>query len=248
MKRRSHLTAPERRTGSIGKPVGNNLLLSIPPAEYRRIYRHLEFLELPSHLSLHQPYKKQRLLYFMNNGLASIVVATRGGRDVEAGVVGHEGVVGLGLTVGLDASPLRVIVQIEGNAFGIAARELQICLRTMPDLRMRLNRYAILQGMQVAQTAACNRLHQVEQRLARWLLVAQDRVHSNTLPLTHDFLAIMLGTDRPTVSLAAGALEEDDAIQCGRGTINVLSRARLESAACECYRVVQNLNKHLGLK
>lgn len=248
MKRRSHLTAPERRADSIGMPVGNKLLLSIPTAEYHRIYRHLEFLEMPSHLSLHEPHKRQRFLYFLNSGLASIVVATRGGRDVEAGVVGQEGAVGVALTVGLDTSPLRVIVQIEGNAFGIAARELQACLRTMPDLRMRLNRYAVLQGMQVAQTAACNRLHQVEQRLARWLLMAQDRVHANALPLTHDFLAIMLGTDRPTVSLAAGALEEDAAIQCGRGTINVHSRARLESAACECYRVVQSLNKHLGLK
>lgn len=248
MKRRSHLTAPERRTDSVGKPVGNKLLLSIPTAEYHRIRPHLKFLDLPSHLSLHEPHKKQRFLYFLNSGLASIVVATRGGRDVEAGVIGHEGAVGVPLAVGLDKSPLRVVVQIEGDAFGIAARELQLCLRTMPDLGMRLNRFAILQGMQVAQTAACNRLHQVEQRLARWLLIAQDRVHANTLALTHDFLAIMLGTDRPTVSLAAGALEEDDAIQCGRGTISVVSRARLEASACECYRVVQNLNKDLGLK
>jgi CRP-like cAMP-binding protein len=224
------------------------LLNTIPSSEYGRIRPHLEFMDLPSHSSLYEPHKKQRFLYFLNKGLASIVVATRGGRDVEAGVVGQEGVVGVALAVGLDTSPLRVVVQIEGNAFGIAARQLQLCLRTMPDLRMRLNRYAVLQGMQVAQTAACNRLHQVQQRLARWLLIAQDRVHTKTLPLTHDFLAIMLGTDRPSVSLAVGPLEEDKAIQCGRGTISVLNRARLESAACECYRVVRNLNKPLGLK
>ncbi len=228
--------------------MGNKLLLSIPVPEYHRIYRHLEFLELPSHLSLHEPHKKQRFLYFLNRGLASIVVATRGGRDVEAGVAGHEGAVGVALAVGLDRSPLRMVVQIEGNAFRIAARELQLCLRAMPDLQMRLNRYAVLQGMQVAQTAACNRLHQVEQRLARWLLMAQDRVDTNTLPITHDFLAIMLGTDRPSVSLAAAALEEELAIQCARGEIVVVSRKRLESSACECYQVVQRLNKQLGLK
>lgn len=248
VKQRSHPTAPERRTDSVGNPVGNNLLLSIPSTEYHRIRPHLEFLELPGHLSIHEPRKKQRFLYFLNQGLASVVVATRGGRDVEAGVVGHEGAVGVTLAVGLDSSPLRVIVQIEGNAFGIAPRELQLCLRTAPDLQMRLNRYAVLQGMLVAQTAACNRLHQVQQRLARWLLMAQDRVHTSTLPLTHDFLAIMLGTDRPSVSLAAGALEQERAIRCGRGEVMVVSRKALESAACECYRVAQSLNKHLGLK
>ncbi|MGH9401423.1 MAG: Crp/Fnr family transcriptional regulator, partial [Terriglobia bacterium] len=187
------------RTNAAGKPVGNKILLSISDAEYRRIRPHLEFVDLPSHLSLHEPREKLEFAYFLNRGLVSLVVATQEGREVEAGVVGCEGVVGTALTVGLYRSPLREVVQIEGKGFKISARALQATLQAAPDLQMSLSRYAVLQGMQVAQTAACNRLHELVQRLARWLLMAQDRVDSGTLSLTHDFLATMLGTDRSSV-------------------------------------------------
>ena len=160
-----------------------------PDAEYRLIRPHLEFLDLPNRLRLHEPPEKLRFSYFPNHGLVSVVVATKGGRDVEAGVVGFEGVVGIALAVGLDKSPLREVVQLEGNAFRVAPRALQDTLLEAPDLQMRLSRYAVLQGMQVAQTAACNRLHEVAQRLARWLLMAQDRVDTAILAITHDFLA-----------------------------------------------------------
>ena len=236
------------RLNSAGKVIGNKILLSIPDAEFELIGPHLEFLDLPGRLNLHEPNEKQLYVYFLNRGLASIVVSMRDEREVEAGVVGCEGAVGTALAVGLDRSPLRVIVQIEGHGFRIAARALQATLQSTPELQMRLNRYAVLQGMQVAQTAACNRLHEVQQRLARWLLMAHDRVGTRSLPLTHDFLAIMLGTDRPTVTLAAGALQQDKAIQYGRASVNVLDREKLESSACECYRVVQQLNGQLGLE
>jgi len=162
--------------------------------------------------------------------------------------VGFEGAVGTALAVGLDKSPLRVVVQIAGNAFKISSRALQDTLPATPDLQMQLSRYAVLQGMQVAQTAACNRLHEVGPRLARWLLMAQDRVNSGTLPITHDFLATMLGTDRPSVSLAAGTLQQNRVIQYNRGSVKILNRKRLEATACECYRVIQQLNGELGLK
>lgn len=236
------------RTNPAGKPVGNKILLSISDAEYRKIRPHLEFVDLPHHLSLHGPREKLQFAYFLNRGLASIVVATQEGRDVEAGVVGYEGVIGTALVVGLYKSPLRAVVQIEGNAFKVAAQALKITLQTAPDLQMRLSRYAVLQGMQVAQTAACNRLHDVGQRLARWLLMAQDRVDARALPITHDFLATMLGTDRPSVSLAAGALQKNEAIRYQRGTVEILNRKSLETFACECYRVIQQLNGDLGLK
>ncbi|MGH7870331.1 MAG: Crp/Fnr family transcriptional regulator, partial [Candidatus Dormibacteraceae bacterium] len=196
----------------------------------------------------HEPREKLEFAYFLNRGLVSIVVATQEGRDVEAGVVGYEGVVGTALAVGLYRSPLREVVQIEGDAFRIAAGALQSALQATPDLQMRLSRYAVLQGMQVAQTAACNRLHEVGQRLARWLLMAQDRVDAATLPITHDFLATMLGTDRPSVSLAAGALQKNKAIRYRRATVEIVNRKKLETFACECYQVTQQLNGDLGLK
>jgi CRP-like cAMP-binding protein len=236
------------RTNPAGKPVANKLLLSISDSEYLRMRPHLQFLEFRNHLILHEPPAKLKYVYFLNSGLVSIVVATKGGRDVEAGVVGYEGVVGTALAVGLEKSPLREVVQIEGEGFKIAGHVLGDTLPSTPDLQMRLSRYAVLQGMCVAQTAACNRLHEVEQRLARWLLMAQDRVDTGLLPITHDFLATMLGTDRPSVSLAARALQQNGVIKYGRGSVKILNRKHLEISACECYRVIQQLNGELGLK
>lgn len=236
------------RTNAAGKPVGNKLLLAISDEEYRAIRPHLDYLELPHHYVMHEPSEKLRFAYFLNAGVASLVVGTDGGRDVEAGVVGREGVVGIPLAVGLDRSPLREVVQIEGNGFRIGAAELEEALRGAPDMRMKLSRYAVLQGLQTAQTAACNRLHDLPQRLARWLLMAQDRVDSGTLPITHDFLATMLGTDRPSVTLAAGRLQRLNAIAYKRGKVEILNRNKLEAAVCSCYRTIQQLNGHLGLK
>ena len=111
-----------------------------------------------------------------------------------------------------------------------------------------LSRYAVIHGMQVAQTAACNRLHNVEQRLARWLLMAQDGVESGSLPITHDFLATMLGTDRPTVSLAAGVLQRKKIIEYTRGAVKIVNRKKLEDSACECYGVIRQYDGKFGLK
>jgi CRP-like cAMP-binding protein len=111
-----------------------------------------------------------------------------------------------------------------------------------------LSRYAVIHGMQVAQTAACNRLHNVEQRLARWLLMTQDRVDSGSLPITHDFLATMLGTDRPTVSLAASVLQRKEIIEYTRGAVKIVNRKKLEDSACECYGVIRQYDGEFGLK
>ena len=236
------------RTNPAGKPVSNKILLSLPDAEYHQIRADLEFVELEDHRVLHEPGEKLRFAYFLNSGLASLVVVTREGRAVEAGVVGCEGLVGTALAVGLLRTPLRAVVQIGGGAFRISGRSLQAAFRTLPELQMKLSRYAVLQGMQAAQTAACNRLHEVRQRFARWILMAQDRVDAGTLPLTHDFLANMLGTDRPSVSLAAGALQSEKVIRYRRGVVEILNRKRLESCACECYGIIQALNGDLGLR
>ena len=116
---------------------------------------------------------------------------------------------------------------------------LQDVLRSTPELRLIMSRYAVFQGMCIAQTAACNRLHNIEQRLTRWLLITQDRVESPTFAITHDFLATMLGTDRPTLSSAAAILREKHAIEYTRGVVQILSRAKLENHTCECYRALE---------
>jgi CRP-like cAMP-binding protein len=153
--------------------------------------------------------------------------------------VGKEGMVGLPALAGLRRSPLLEIVQIPGNGLRMSAAALQELLPSLPDLRRELNLYVVLLALQMAQTAACNRLHGVEQRLARWLLMAQDRVDSNLLPITHDFLATMLGTDRPSVSPAAKLLQKNHVIEYDRGSIRILNREELRGAACKCYGVIR---------
>jgi CRP-like cAMP-binding protein len=169
------------------------------------------------------------------------------GRTAEAGIVGNEGFAGTPAAVGLSRSPLRAVVQITGDGFRVEVAALQNTLESTPHLQLMLSRYAVVQGMQVAQTAACNRLHGIEQRLVRWLLMTQDRVDSESLPITHDFLATMLGTDRPSVSLAAGVLQKK-LIEYTRGAVKIVNRKKLEDSACECYGITQQYNSQLGLK
>jgi len=156
-------------------------------------------------------------------------------------MVGSEGCAGLQAAFGLSRSVLRQVVQIAGEGFRIRSGVLQNAISSAPQFQMAISRYAILQGMQVAQTAACNRLHEGRQRLARWRLLAHDRADSNVPPLTHDFLATMLGTDRPSVSVAARILQTEGIIRYTRGVITILHRRKLEDSACECYRVIRNL-------
>src|SRR6202041_4001377 len=125
---------------------------------------------------------------------------------------------------------------------------LQDVLESTPHLQMLLSHYTAIRGMQVAQTAACNRLHDIEQRLARWLLMTQDRVGSESLPITHDFLATMLGTDRPSVTTAAGVLQKKKIIEYTRGAVQIVNRKKLEDSACEGYGIIQHFKGQLGLK
>lgn len=236
-----------KRTSPTGIPVRNNILLSLPDEEYQSLRPALQYVELPQNLVLHDPLERVQHVHFLNDGLASVVVALDRGKEVEAGVIGYEGVLGTGLAVGIDRSPLRIVVQIRGSAFRLPANALGVGLTNLPELKMRLARFAVLQGMQVAQTAACNRLHGISHRLARWLLMSQDRVGGATIRLTQDFLATMLGSNRPSVSIAALGLRRQKAITYSRGTIRIVNRKRLEAAACPCYKVIQLLNEQMGL-
>ncbi|HEX4074903.1 MAG TPA: Crp/Fnr family transcriptional regulator [Candidatus Acidoferrales bacterium] len=239
---------PGERTNPEGKPVCNKILLGIPDIEYGLLRPHLSFLDMPHHLSLYEPPAKIEYAYFPNRGMFSLVIVTEEGKSVEVGVLGNEGFAGTPLAVGLDRSTVTEVVQIAGDGFRVGMAPIQRVLRLAPELQGMLSRYAVLQGMQVAQTAACNRLHAVEQRLARWLLLAQDRVDSGQLNLTHDFLAMMLGTDRPSVSLAAKAMQRKKVIEYIRGAVKILNRKKLEDWACECYGVIQQFNGALFLK
>jgi len=246
-------TSAEFQSGDLrtaaGVAVKNRILLSLPDAEFRAIRESLEFWNLPRRSSLHEPSQELEFAYFPNGGLISLVVATEDGKTVEAGVVGREGVVGTPLVVGLRRSPICEIVQIASGGFKMKAAALREALVAGPQFQMTLSRYAVIQGMQIAQTAACNRLHEIEQRLARWILMACDRVgDAGPLPITHDFLATMLGTDRPSVTLAAGTLQKKRAIEYTRGTVKTQNRKKLEEAACECYRVIQQLDREMDPK
>jgi CRP-like cAMP-binding protein len=236
------------RTNAEGKPVSNKILLSISDRDYTSLRPHLEYVSLPNHRVIHETGGKLEFAYFLNRGLISLVVAMKDGRTVEAGIVGNEGFTGTPAAFGLSRGPLRAVVQITGDGFRVEARALQHTLASAPQLQFILSRYAVVRGMQVAQTAACNRVHDIEQRLARWLLMAQDRVDSGSLPITHDFLATMLGTDRSTVSLAAGVLQKRKVIEYTRGAVKIVNRKKLENSTCECYGVIRQYDGELGSK
>jgi CRP-like cAMP-binding protein len=236
-----------KRANAAGKPVSNIILLSISDSDYSLLRPHLEYVSLPNHLVLHEAGGKQEFAYFPNRGLISLVVVMKDGRTAEAGIVGKEGFTGTPAAVGLSRSPLQAVVQISGDGFRVEAGALQNTVESAPHLQLILSRYAAIRGMQVAQTAGCNRLHDIGQRLARWLLMTQDRVDSGSLPITHDFLATMLGTDRPTVSLAAGVLQRRKIIEYTRGAVKIVNRKKLEDSACECYGVIRHHDSELGL-
>lgn len=236
------------RTNPAGKPVSNVILLSASDNDYRSLRPFLEYVDLPDHVVLHEAGAKVEFAYFPNRGLISLVVAMEDGKTAEAGVVGCEGFTGIPAAVGLSRSPLQAVVQISGDGFRVEVEPLQKILEPSPTFQLLLSRYAVVQGMQVAQTAGCNRLHDIEQRLARWLLTTQDRVDSECLPITHDFLATMLGTNRSSVSLAAGILQRKKLIKYTRGAVTIVNRKKLENSACECYGITQQYNGQIGLK
>ena len=246
--KRSRVVQPGERTNTQGKPVSSLILLSISDSDYSSLRPHLEYVSLPNHLVLHEAGGKLEFAYFPNRGLISLVVVMKDGRTAEAGIVGNEGFTGTLAAVGLSRSPLHAVVQITGDGFRVEVGALQNTLQSAPHLQLRLSRYAAIRGLQVAQTAACNRLHDIGQRLARWLLMTQDRVDSGSLPITHDFLATMLGTDRPSVSEAAGVLQKKKLIEYTRGAVKIVNRKKLENSACECYGVIQQYDGELGLK
>jgi CRP-like cAMP-binding protein len=191
------------------------------------------------HHVLHEPGDTLKSAYFCNSGMISILSMFADGKSVEVGLVGKEGFIGLPLVAGFRTSPTRSIAQIDGTAFRVDGGALVAILPECPKLERSLHQYSQISTMQVTQIAACNRLHEVHERLARWLLMCADRVESNSLPLTQEFLAQMLGTRRSSVTVAAGILQKAGLISSGRGDVKILNRKKLEQTACECYGIME---------
>ena len=222
-----------------GSSMENELLLGLPSNEGDSIFSKLTFVQLRTHDVLHESEAPIKFAYFMNSGLASILTVMEQGKNVEVGLVGKEGFVGIPLLVGFSTSHSQAVIQIEGSAFRISAQELAMVLSHSPTLKRKLHQYEQTFAIQATQVAACNRLHEVDERLARWLLMSQDRIDSETIPLTHEFLAHMLGTRRSSVTVAAGLLSRAGLITYTRGHVKIENRDRLEDAACECYEQIQ---------
>ena len=235
------IAATRSRSDSKGRPIENRLLLSAPDREFEVLSPHLELVTMGLHQILQDAGRTIDHGFFPNNGLVSLLIVTGDAKSVEVGMVGNEGFIGTPLAAGIRDSGQRVIVQAAGDAFRVKSEVLQELLPEMPILQTEVNRFLLLQGMQVAQVAACNRLHEIEQRLARWLLLSHDRSKGEAFPITHDLLSQMLGSGRPSVTVAAGALQRAGLIEYTRGMVKVLSRPGLEDASCECYEAIRRI-------
>lgn len=221
-----------------GNQIHNQILLHLPAQEREILFKKLELIRLKTHQVLHEPGDTLRSAYFVDTGLVSVLSVFPDGKCVEVGLVGKEGFIGVPLVAGFRTAPTRAITQIEGSAFRIDAERLTALLPECPKLERQLQQFAQILTMQVMQIAACNRLHEVNERLARWLLMCADRVDSNSLSLTHELLSQMLGTRRSSVTVAAGLFQKAGLITHSRGDVKIIDRARLKEAACQCYDIM----------
>lgn len=235
------------RADQEGNSIKNRMLAAIPEREFEGLRAHLNYVTMSVGENLHMPEDGIRWAYFVNTGMVSLLVRMKKGKSVEVGVAGCEGMTGVGLAAGLKRTTHMAVTEVAGDAFRIEAEALEKAFKSAPELLRCANRFGAIQGMQVAQTAACNRLHDVSQRMARWLLMTDDRVKEKTLNVTHDFLSMMLGTDRPTVTAGAIELQERGVIEYSRGKLRILDRKKLEESVCECYWAIQKFNAELGL-
>ncbi|HEV2914883.1 MAG TPA: Crp/Fnr family transcriptional regulator [Pyrinomonadaceae bacterium] len=227
--------------------IQNTILAALPAKEYQRLLPFLEYVSLPLGQVLYETDELIREVYFLNTGIVSLVTHMRDGASVEAGLVGSEGMVGISVVLADSISPNQAVVQIADGAMRMNSAALKNKLERGGQLQSLLLRYTQALIKQVSQTAACNRSHYIGERLARWLLMCQDRVEGDELALTQEFIAEMLGTRRSGVSEAAVILQDDGLIRYSRGHITILDRQGLEKFACECYAVVKKDFDRLSL-
>jgi CRP-like cAMP-binding protein len=225
--------------GSAPHAVVNSILHALPPSELADLWPHLASENLPFKTVLLRPNKPIDSLHFVEAGVVSMITIMDDGAQVEVGLFGHESVVGISAFLGAPTSALEALVQVEGRALRLPVSSIPAALSAAPSLNGLMLRFMDSHHFQVTQTAACNGLHEVEQRLSRWILMTHDRVNGDAFPMTHEFMAAMLGVQRPSVSLAVGALRRAGLVSHERGVMQVLDRLGLEATACECYELVR---------
>ena len=218
----------------------NRLLAVLPPEELERLAPHFPRVPLVFKETLFEAGESIEFFYFPLNGVISTIAAMRDGSSIEVGIVGKEGATDVAIVLGDDISSHRGFVQLAGSALKLSAAVLREELRRDGELRSVLLRYTRFTLAQATQSAACNRLHSLEQRCARWLLSMRDRVEADTFPVTHEFLAYMLGVRRAGVTVAARSLQEAGRVRYARGQLTILDGDGLEADACECHRVLKN--------
>ena len=218
----------------------NGVLNALSDNELDQLTPRLRPFQLEIGDVLYEPDDEIDHVYFPTSGIISLLAAFADGTTVEAGVIGTEGMAGTPVALGVRSTPHQALVQIEGRALRMSAEDLRAEAKRDGALLKSMLRYTNAMFVQVAQTAACNRLHSVEQRLARWLLLSHDRVEGDEFELTQEFMARMLGVRRAGVSVAANQLREIGAIDYRRGNVSVLNRTVLEGICCECYQLVKD--------
>jgi CRP-like cAMP-binding protein len=222
-------------------PAVNSVLTALPRALLQRLLGGLERVTLDFGAVLYEPGDPIRHVYFPNNCVVSLLTLVEGRLALEVGLVGREGMVGLPLALGSDVSPVRALVQGTGTAMRMTEARFRRELRKSLPLQSGLHHYANTLMAQISQTAACNRFHKVDARLARWLLMMRDRARSSRIHLTHKFLSSMLGVRREGVTEAAGKLQAAGLIEYRRGNISILDHLGLEAACCPCYEIVRDM-------
>jgi CRP-like cAMP-binding protein len=221
------------------EPQQNHLLAALSAAERERLYPHLQLVSMPLGKVLYESGDLLRHVYFPTDSIVSLLYVMADGASAEISVVGNEGLIGIALFMGGETTPSRAVVQSAGSAYRLMGQYLKEEFRRNSGMQLLLLRYTQALITQMAQTAVCNRHHSVDQQLCRWLLLSLDRLSSNTLTMTQELIANMLGVRREGVTEAAGKLQELGVIRYARGRITVLDRPRLEQLCCECYAVVK---------
>ena len=225
-------------------PLCNSILAALPKATFDKLAPHLTFMDLPQGTVLVEAHKNSRWLYFLERGMGSISSSDFSGTPVEVGIVGREGIVGLHLLLGQKQTQNVTLMQVAGDGYRISADILtpELVLEDQ-DLARVIHTFIYALYEQTTQLVLCNRLHELEARLARWLLMTSDIVESRTLHLTQEFLAEMLGVGRPSVTISAGILQRAGAISYSRGQVELVNVPMLQESACECYRVIREAYK-----
>jgi len=228
-------------------PLSNRILRCLPHAVRASLLERMEEVELPVATTLCRPREVPRYAHFMTSGITSVVTFMSNGKGVEVGLIGREGLVEAFHLLGSAASSSTAFLQSRGTALRMPFADLKAEFQTNEPLRTLILRFVQSQGLTANQLAACNRLHEIENRLARWLLMVSDRMEGNRFYVTQEFLAEMIGAQRSTVTLAAGSLQRNGFIEYRRGHVHIINREGLERAACECYPIMREFVSNLYL-